>query len=126
MSQSRRHSFLEAWLNTLSGFVLSLLLGHFLFPAMGWKLTFGDNLTVTGVYTVVSIARTYCWRRAFNWWQHRNVDWFRPRKAEEYKVRIEAGGLIVTHTCTSHGEVLAVVASAKAQGLKATVVTPCL
>ncbi len=70
MTQSRRHSFLEAWANTLSGLFVSLLLGHFLFPAMGWELSLGQNITVTLVFTVVSIIRTYCWRRAFNWWQH--------------------------------------------------------
>ena len=60
MTQSRRHSFLEAWANTLWALFVSLLLGHFLFPAMGWELSLGQNITVTLVFTVVSIIRTYC------------------------------------------------------------------
>lgn len=71
MSQSRRHSFFEAWANTLSGLFVSLILGHFLFPAMGWKLTISENITVTLAFTGVSIIRTYCWRRTFNWWGRR-------------------------------------------------------
>lgn len=67
MSQSRRGSFLEACLNTASGFVVSLIVWHFVAAAYGIPMSIETNLQITGIFTVVSIARSYLWRRAFNW-----------------------------------------------------------
>ena len=68
--QKRKHSMFEALLSTVTGFVISVLLGMIVFPAFGWRPTLGENIGVTTVYTVVSIARSYAWRRAFVWLQH--------------------------------------------------------
>ena len=67
MSQSRVHSLAEASLNTASGFALSLAAGQFLFPLFGVTLSVAQNFAVTGLMTVISVARSYAWRRAFNW-----------------------------------------------------------
>lgn len=65
--QRRRHSFAESLLNTASGFVVSNLI---------WPLVcrfllhipyhFGAGVGVVALFTVVSIARNYFWRRLFN------------------------------------------------------------
>ena len=67
MTQLRRHSFLEACLNTATGFCVSYLAWpivcrfvlHVPFHA-------GRGLEVIGVFTVLSVSRNYLWRRIFN------------------------------------------------------------
>lgn len=66
MSQSRAASFTESCLNTASGFILSLVAGHFVFPAFGLAVTFLENVAMTAIFTVISVARAYVWRRIFN------------------------------------------------------------
>lgn len=66
MTQSRRASLLEASLNTASGFVVSLIVWHYLASWYGIPMPFSTNLEITGIFTVVSIARSYLWRRLFN------------------------------------------------------------
>lgn len=66
MSQSRAGSFIEASLNTASGFVVSLIVWHFVAAAYGIPMPLETNLQITAIFTVVSIARSYLWRRLFN------------------------------------------------------------
>ena len=67
MGQSKKGSLLEASLNTASGFILSLIVWRFFVaPMFGFSLDMGTNVAVTSIFTVVSIARSYCWRRIFN------------------------------------------------------------
>jgi putative flippase GtrA len=71
VSQSKRHSFLEAVANTIAGFVLSIAAILWLFPIFGVRMTMAENLAATSIMTFVSIARSYVLRRAFNWWHVR-------------------------------------------------------
>lgn len=65
--QSRVGSLMEQILNIGSGFFLSLLLWSFVIvPVWELDVSMGDNLTITGVFTVVSVVRGYLWRRLFN------------------------------------------------------------
>lgn len=64
--QSRRQSLIEAWANTLSGFVISLLAGEIVFPAFGFQVSHRDNLAIVLIFTVISVVRSYVWRRIFN------------------------------------------------------------
>lgn len=64
--QSRKHSFLEALLNTASGFLTSLLTQWVVFPWFQFYPSLHENLTITAIFTVVSIVRSYVWRRIFN------------------------------------------------------------
>lgn len=66
LSQSKRGSLVEACLNTASGFVVSLIVWHFVARAYGIPMPLGTNLEITGIFTIVSIARSYLWRRLFN------------------------------------------------------------
>lgn len=66
MSQRKSHSLLEACLNTASGFVVSLVVWHWVAKWYGIPMPLGTNLEITGIFTIVSIARSYLWRRIFN------------------------------------------------------------
>lgn len=71
MSQSRRASLLEAAANMVSGFVLSYLAGLVIYPMLGWQVSASTNLVAVFLFTIISLIRSYLWRRAFNWWHHR-------------------------------------------------------
>jgi len=64
--QSKRHSLIETLLNIGSGFVISMIVGHYVWPVFGLQVTVADNFWITAVFTVVSVIRSYAWRRAFN------------------------------------------------------------
>ncbi len=66
MSQSRKMSFLEQLLNIGSGFIISALVWEFVVKP-GWHLqtSFTENLSITMLFTVVSLLRGYIWRRLF-------------------------------------------------------------
>lgn len=64
--QSRLHSFVEAWANTLLGFVLSVAAGFVIYPLFGYPVTFAQNLGITMCFTIVSVIRSYVVRRYFN------------------------------------------------------------
>ena len=66
MRQSRRHSALEAMVNTLSGYVLALVAGLLLYPLFGFPVTFAQANALTAIFTVLSIGRNYAVRRIFN------------------------------------------------------------
>ena len=71
IGQKRKHSILEASLNTGSGFILSYVAGFFIFPLFGFPVTPAQNISIVSLYTVISIFRSYFWRRTFNWWHTR-------------------------------------------------------
>jgi hypothetical protein len=66
MTQSRIDSFMEAVTNTAIGFVVSLITWAIVAYALSIPMTWGKNLEITGIFTVVSVARSYLLRRAFN------------------------------------------------------------
>ena len=49
------------------GFVVSLVITAVVLPAYGHHITVADNLQITAIFTVASIARGYWVRRWFNW-----------------------------------------------------------
>lgn len=65
MSQSRRMSLVETLANTGSGILISWLVGLVVYPLYGFAVGGGQALALTLTFTVVSVARSYCWRRAF-------------------------------------------------------------
>jgi hypothetical protein len=68
VSQSRRHSLIEAWANVLVGYTVSMVANFAFFPMFGWHISLHQNLLLGGLFTVVSLVRSYCLRRAFNRW----------------------------------------------------------
>jgi len=65
--QKRRHSIWEALLNTISGFLVSFFLSLAVLPLFGFPASAGQAFSITMIFTVVSIVRSYFWRRLFNW-----------------------------------------------------------
>jgi hypothetical protein len=66
MSQSRLHSFVEAWANVLVGFLVGLISNIVVLPMFGYKVTLTDAFGMSVVFTVISIVRSYAIRRWFN------------------------------------------------------------
>jgi len=64
--QSQWESFMETFLNTASGFAISWLLTTWVLPIYGFAVTAGQGFQITCIFTVISILRSYLWRRTFN------------------------------------------------------------
>lgn len=65
--QTRKHALVESLLNTASGFILSCIVWEVIVkPVWNIQTTHAENLQITAVFTVVSVARSYAWRRWFN------------------------------------------------------------
>jgi hypothetical protein len=64
--QSQWESFMETILNTASGFALSWLLTTWVLPLYGFGVTASQGFQITCIFTVISILRSYVWRRTFN------------------------------------------------------------
>lgn len=63
--QSRRWSLIEALTNVCVGFLISLVAQLLIFHFHGIELSLGDNVAITGYFTVISIIRSYALRRVF-------------------------------------------------------------
>ncbi len=77
IGQSKLMSWIESLSNILSGVVIAFTLSQgfsyfapfiatYLYSGFHWDVGFGSNVIVTITLTVVSIVRSYLWRRAFN------------------------------------------------------------
>ncbi len=66
MSQTHAQSFIESCINVAIGFGVSLASQIAVFPAFGIHIPISSNLTIGAIFTVISIARSYCVRRVFN------------------------------------------------------------
>ncbi len=66
--QSRTHSAIESVLNIGMGFVISLGITAIVMPAFGHHVSFAQNVAITSIFTVASLARSYALRRLFNRW----------------------------------------------------------
>lgn len=65
--QSRLGTLVETLASIAIGFVVSLVITAVVLPAYGHHITVADNLQITAIFTVASIARGYWVRRWFNW-----------------------------------------------------------
>ena len=66
MNQSKIDSLMETVTNTAIGFVLSLIVWQGTAAIYHIPMPITHNLGITGIFTVVSIARSYAIRRIFN------------------------------------------------------------
>jgi len=68
MKQTRWVSFIEVSMNIASGFLLAMMIWHYIVPTFYPHLTptWSENFTMTAVFTVASMLRGYIWRRLFN------------------------------------------------------------
>ena len=65
MSQSRTMSLVESIANVLAGFGVAVATQIAIFSLFGLRTTLAENLAMGAIFTVVSIARSYCLRRVF-------------------------------------------------------------
>jgi len=67
MGQTKLQSLLESFCNTLSAFVISIMVWEFVIsPIYGIEKKFIENISIVSIFTTISIIRSYCWRRLFN------------------------------------------------------------
>jgi len=64
--QSKRQSIIEVVVSTFIGLLVSLLTQIVVFPIYGMDVKLNQNIQITLIFTVVSIARGYFVRRLFN------------------------------------------------------------
>lgn len=66
--QTRWWSLAEATTNTVIGWGISVIVGQLvIYPAYGYEVTIMDNFGMTAAFVVVSLTRSYIFRRMFNW-----------------------------------------------------------
>lgn len=66
MSQSRAMSAAESVANVAIGYGVAVASQIAIFPLFGVHLPLADNLLIGAWFTVISLARSYVVRRAFN------------------------------------------------------------
>lgn len=66
MTQSRRASLLESAANIAIGYGVAVAAQVVIFPMFGINIPMSDNLLIGGLFTIVSLVRSYCLRRVFN------------------------------------------------------------
>ena len=65
MRQSRRMSLVEAIANVAVGYGIAVATQALVFPLFGLHASLSDNLLIGGVFTVVSVVRSFALRRLF-------------------------------------------------------------
>lgn len=65
IGQSRRMSLVEAITNVVVGFGIAVGTQILIFPLFGLRTTLGQNLSMGGIFTIVSIIRSFALRRIF-------------------------------------------------------------
>jgi len=65
IQQSRAMSLVEATTNVVVGYLLAVATQFAVFPLFGLLVTVTDNLLIGGIFTAVSLLRSYALRRVF-------------------------------------------------------------
>lgn len=65
--QSRTASLIETTAGLVVGFIVAMVVGHFVYRAFGHQVSLGENFWMTVIFTVVSFIRSYLVRRGFNY-----------------------------------------------------------
>ena len=60
--QNKKSSMNEVLLNTFSGFIVSYTVTLFMLPYFHLL----NAISITSIFTVISLVRSYFWRRLFN------------------------------------------------------------
>lgn len=76
--QTKRQSFIESCMNIFSGMIISFSISQlahvsapyiqkYIYSGFIWNLSATSNIIMTVLLTVISIIRSYAWRRYFNY-----------------------------------------------------------
>lgn len=74
MKQSRTMSLVESLTNVAVGYGIAVVTQILVFPLFGLSITLAENMAMGAIFTVVSIARSYCLRRLFEAIRMRRAD----------------------------------------------------
>lgn len=66
MEQSKLVSGIEVFCNYASGFALAFVVWQTIAYCMDIPMPISRNFVITSIFTCVSVARSYVWRRFFN------------------------------------------------------------
>lgn len=66
MSQTKLLSFIEAWANTIVGFVVAFITQVLVFPLYDVHISMAQDFQIVVIFSVISVIRSYLLRRAFN------------------------------------------------------------
>ena len=64
--QTRWMSLVESSANVVVGYGLAVLTQILVFPIFGLQASVGENLLIGGVFTAISVIRSFALRRPFN------------------------------------------------------------
>ena len=65
MKQSRLMSLVEAITNVIVGYCVAVITQILIFPIFGLQTTLRQNLAMGGIFTIVSLFRSFALRRLF-------------------------------------------------------------
>lgn len=65
MKQSPLMSLIEAITNVIVGYCVAVVTQMLIFPLFGLQTTLGQNLAMGGIFTIVSLLRSFALRRFF-------------------------------------------------------------
>ena len=83
--QSKLDSFIEAWLNVLIGFGISVLANFVIFPLVGIGASTTQIIAVGIFMTFVSVARSYLVRR----WANKYLSQVRAKMVEFFRKEVK-------------------------------------
>ena len=83
--QSKLDSFIEAWLNVLIGFGVSVLANFIIFPLVGIGASTSQVIAVGIFMTFVSVARSYLVRR----WANKYLSQVRAKMVEFFRKEVK-------------------------------------
>lgn len=70
--QPKSMSLLESVINVVIGFGVAVAAQVVIFSSFGIHMPLAQNIEMAGWFTVISVIRSYCVRRLFNWWHVRS------------------------------------------------------
>jgi len=77
MNQTKTVSAIEAFINIGSGFIIALVVWQSLAALYDIPMPLSRNLEITTIFTVISVTRSYIWRRLFtthlNQWLNKRI-----------------------------------------------------
>lgn len=65
--QTRKGSLIETMTNIVIGYWINFFGNWIILPIFGLHVTFGQNVQIGLLFTIISVARSYGLRRFYNW-----------------------------------------------------------
>jgi hypothetical protein len=71
--QTRIQSAVEVTANYVVGYMLAWFIMHYVLHWLGYPIQKEQTTGLVGIFTAVSVFRTFAVRRFFNWWNARAI-----------------------------------------------------